>query len=86
MQVLLDLLNGQQSASQEYSRERTREEDLINSQACAWRTVGEFLEKSSEVRAYTSIVVNPAPNRITRKLVVRAVALAAIAKTLLTLR
>ncbi len=38
-------------------------------------TVGEFFEKSSEVRQYTRTADSPAPKRMTVKFVVRAVVL-----------
>ena len=45
----------------------------MSSHACAWSTVGEFFENSSDVRAYNNIAENPAPNRITNKFDIRAV-------------
>jgi hypothetical protein len=52
---------------------RTLGEALIRSQASPYRTVGEFLENSSDVKEYTRSTDSPAPNRITVRLVVLAV-------------
>ena len=57
---------------QHYSRSgevllRTRGEVSISLQASLYRTVGEFFENSSEVRAYRRRAENPAPKRITTR-------------------
>jgi hypothetical protein len=55
-------------------RGRTRGDAVILSHAWLYTTVGEFCEKSSDVSAYVSTTVKPAPTRITVKFPVRAVA------------
>jgi hypothetical protein len=57
----------------EASKEHTCGDALIFSQASPYKTVGEFLANNSVAKAYTSTADNPAPIRITVKLVVRAV-------------
>ena len=57
---------------QNYSRpgevsQRTRGDVSISLQASLYRTVGEFFENSSEVRAYRRRAENPAPKRITTR-------------------
>jgi len=46
---------------------RTRGDVSISLQASLYRTVGEFFENSSEVRAYRRRAENPAPKIITTK-------------------
>ena len=46
---------------------RTRGDVSISLQASLYRTVGEFFENSSEVRAYRRRAENPAPKRITTR-------------------
>lgn len=46
---------------------RTRGDVSISLHASLYRTVGEFFENSSEVRAYRRRAENPAPKRITTK-------------------
>jgi len=45
----------------------------MRSHASPYNTVGEFFEKSSEVREYMRRAERPAPRRMTPRLVVRAV-------------
>jgi len=45
----------------------TRGDVSISLQASLYRTVGEFFENSSEVRAYRRRAENPAPKRITTR-------------------
>ena len=52
---------------------RTLGDALIRSQASPYKTVGEFLENSSDVREYMRRTDSPAPRRITVRFVVRAV-------------
>ena len=57
---------------QHYSRSgevlpRTRGDVSISLQASLYRTVGEFFENSSEVRAYRRRAEKPAPKRITTR-------------------
>ena len=47
---------------------RTRGDVSISLQASLYRTVGEFFENSSEVRAYRRRAENPAPKRMTTRL------------------
>ncbi len=54
----------------------------MSSQLLLYSTVGEFRENSSDVSAYTSTTVRPAPVRITTRFVVRAVVLATVQPTL----
>lgn len=49
---------------------RTLGDALMRSHASPYNTVGELLENSSVLIAYMSTAVNPAPNRITVKLLV----------------
>ena len=46
---------------------RTRGEVSISLQASLYRTVGEFFENSSEVKAYRRRAENPAPKKITTR-------------------
>jgi hypothetical protein len=55
----------------------TRGDVSISLQASLYRTVGEFFENSSEVRAYRRRAENPAPKRITTRLPVLEAVLAA---------
>jgi hypothetical protein len=50
-----------------------RGDALMRSQASLKRTVGEFLENNSDVRAYMSTAEIPAPRRITARFEVRCV-------------
>jgi hypothetical protein len=57
---------------QRYSHEsamlpRTRGDVSMSLQASLYRTVGEFFENSSEVRAYRRRAENPAPMKITTR-------------------
>jgi hypothetical protein len=45
----------------------TRGDVSMSLQASLYRTVGEFFENSSEVRAYRRRAENPAPKRITTR-------------------
>ena len=54
----------------------------MSSQLLLYSTVGEFRENSSDVSAYMSTTVRPAPARITTRFVVRAVVRTTIQSTL----
>lgn len=58
--------------------QHTRGEAFILSQAFPYRTVGEFFENNSEIKAYANIAENPAPNNITVKFVDLAAALVTV--------
>jgi len=51
--------------------QHTRGDALMRSQASLYRTVGEFFENNSDVRAYMSTAESPAPKIITARFEVR---------------